>query len=477
MNSILAKKIIESGCGVYEQSLYPLVQLPQSPKYFEDDLNEAFKLLNGHQNICYENKEETEVKLKKEDEKHKKEQEAEKRKREEEAKRKEIEEENRKKEERKRKMDEERKKVEEENRMEEIKRKLEEKRRQEMEARLKKEEDEKRKKEEEEKRKKQIEAERRRKEEEEEEEANRKKQEEENRKKGEKLIKQIEERLKKQIEEKRQKEEDANSLKKEEEEKHKKQIEEERRRKEEEANRKEQEEKQGQEKENMEKKKFEMDTKLDIKQFENEQLEKIAQKNEEKSPKKSPKTSPKVKYTVIKPNLNEFFGKPVKFLITSVEKDATFYGQIEDIGNKFALLTAELQSFYSSDKAKSAKNIAVGDYIVAQFTEDLGWYRARVTSVSGDQIGVFYIDYGNSENVNKKSCKRMEKKFSEFAPILIKCKTNTKDTHILEKMADEVNCVLVRMLDEETYLIQMYDNDNKLLFDGDFDETLVQFKD
>ena len=180
---------------------------------------------------------------------------------------------------------------------------------------------------------------------------------------------------------------------------------------------------------------------------------------------------------MIKPNLNELFGKSVKFLITSVEKDATFYGQIEDIGNKFALLTAELQGFYSSDKAKSAKNIAVGDYIVAQFTEDLGWYRARVTSVSGDQIGVFYIDYGNSENVNKKSCKRMEKKFSEFAPILIKCKTNTKDTQTLEKMADEVNCVLVRMLDEETYLIQMYDNDNKLLFDGDFDETLVKFKD
>ena len=477
MNSILAKKIIESGCGVYEQSLYPLVQLPQSPQYFEDDLNEAFKLLNGHHNICYENKEETEAKLKKEDEKRKKEQEAEKRKREEEAKRKEIEEENRKKEERKRKMDEEqRKKVEEEKRMEEIKRKLEEKRKQEIEeARLKKEEDEKRKKEEEEKRKKeeeekrkkQIEAERRRKEEEE---ANRKKQ-EENRKKEE------EERLKKQIEEeKRKKEEEANRLK-EEEEKHKKQIEEERRRKEEEANRKEQEEKQGQKKENMEKKKFEIDTKLDIIQFENEQLEKIAQKNEEKSPKKSPKASPKIKYTVIKPNLNELSGKSVKFLITSVEKDATFYGQIEDIGNKFALLTAELQSFYSSDKAKSAKNIAVGDYIVAQFTEDLGWYRARVTSVSDDQIGVFYIDYGNSENVNKKSCKRMEKKFSEFAPILIKCKTNTKDTHTLEKMGDEVNCVLVRMLDEETYLIKLYDNDNKLLFGEDFDETLVKFKD
>eukprot|EP00116_Pleurobrachia_bachei_P013175 sb/3473437/ len=40
----------------------------------------------------------------------------------------------------------------------------------------------------------------------------------------------------------------------------------------------------------------------------------------------------------------------------------------------------------------------VGEMCAAQFSEDDEWYRAVITAVSGDQVQVQYIDYGNEEN-------------------------------------------------------------------------------
>lgn len=50
---------------------------------------------------------------------------------------------------------------------------------------------------------------------------------------------------------------------------------------------------------------------------------------------------------------------------------------------------------------KQTSKLAVHDLVVARFTADNELYRARVTKVDGNKISVYYIDFGNSEQVGR----------------------------------------------------------------------------
>ena len=88
--------------------------------------------------------------------------------------------------------------------------------------------------------------------------------------------------------------------------------------------------------------------------------------------------------------------------LTHIENVHKFYLQLDEHTMKIDKLAGVLESkaaeLLEADSC-SKGSLSVGDVCCAQFTEDDVWYRARVTSVSGDSddIEVFFMDYGNSE--------------------------------------------------------------------------------
>ena len=49
---------------------------------------------------------------------------------------------------------------------------------------------------------------------------------------------------------------------------------------------------------------------------------------------------------------------------------------------------------------------AVGEYVASLF--EGGWYRAKVTSLAGDVINVWYVDYGNEATCDVTNIRRLD---------------------------------------------------------------------
>ena len=75
----------------------------------------------------------------------------------------------------------------------------------------------------------------------------------------------------------------------------------------------------------------------------------------------------------------------------------------------------------SKDEGK-ANYIEPGMYFVAKFSEDEGWYRARVIQqTTREGYLVHYVDYGNSEVVNIRDMKNLPPQFSHLPSQAIEC--------------------------------------------------------
>lgn len=49
----------------------------------------------------------------------------------------------------------------------------------------------------------------------------------------------------------------------------------------------------------------------------------------------------------------------------------------------------------------------VGDLVAAPFSEDSSWYRARILGVVGDDVDVYFVDYGDSLLVSKQAIRKL----------------------------------------------------------------------
>lgn len=82
---------------------------------------------------------------------------------------------------------------------------------------------------------------------------------------------------------------------------------------------------------------------------------------------------------------------------------------------KLERLTVEFADFHSGAGQTVTSPFAAtqGSYCSAQFSHDKQWYRARVEKVTGvNNYQVFYIDYGNSENVPGSRLRPLSPQFS-----------------------------------------------------------------
>nr|CAD7596914.1 unnamed protein product [Timema genevievae] len=88
-------------------------------------------------------------------------------------------------------------------------------------------------------------------------------------------------------------------------------------------------------------------------------------------------------------------------VITEATQELHFYAQSVKEGPKLETLMAKIeQEFSANPPLAGAYNPKRGDICAAKFPHDNLWYRARVEKVSGPNVTVFYIDYGNREIIN-----------------------------------------------------------------------------
>lgn len=104
--------------------------------------------------------------------------------------------------------------------------------------------------------------------------------------------------------------------------------------------------------------------------------------------------------------------------------------------------------------------VAAGDVVCAQFTEDDAWYRARVESCTDDgQFLIRFIDYGNSDVVGTDRLAALPDKvnISSVPAFAVKCRfcglTNDLTTEQADKLrdsvADKTVAVVFRTLEDD----------------------------
>jgi staphylococcal nuclease domain-containing protein 1 len=104
-------------------------------------------------------------------------------------------------------------------------------------------------------------------------------------------------------------------------------------------------------------------------------------------------------------------------LVIEVTPELHFYAQLVEQGPKLVQLMAKIQQeFIANPPLSGAFTPKRGELCAAQFTDDRQWYRARVEKVSGSNISVFYIDYGNRAIVDSSHCAALPSSFAADKP-------------------------------------------------------------
>ncbi|XP_054006330.1 tudor domain-containing 6-like isoform X1 [Hylaeus anthracinus] len=107
-----------------------------------------------------------------------------------------------------------------------------------------------------------------------------------------------------------------------------------------------------------------------------------------------------------------FTNSPFDFFIQLSTDYAALDSLMENIASIYETGGELLQEF----------KIRKGMYCIAQYTEDLKWYRAIIKSVEGNSATVQFVDYGNTETVEFNKIKTIQKEFLKLPVQSIHCK-------------------------------------------------------
>ena len=123
--------------------------------------------------------------------------------------------------------------------------------------------------------------------------------------------------------------------------------------------------------------------------------------------------------------------------ITAVKSKTKFFCQLAKNTEALDQMMNSIDEYYAALGESQACIDAplVGSFCMATFSEDGGWYRAKIIMVVSSTVDVFYIDYGNTESLPVGSIKTLLPKFSSLPAQAIECnlKGASSSVDILEK--------------------------------------------
>lgn len=112
-----------------------------------------------------------------------------------------------------------------------------------------------------------------------------------------------------------------------------------------------------------------------------------------------------------------------KAVIPFVKSANAFWIQLDpDLVDEIMDRTDSLSLQPEFDSGRFAlAHLVVGRPCLACFAEDGRWYRARVDDVKGDMVTVYFIDYGNSSQINVKNIKRLPYDLAQQPALAYRC--------------------------------------------------------
>ncbi|XP_013386809.1 uncharacterized protein LOC106156225 isoform X2 [Lingula anatina] len=131
-------------------------------------------------------------------------------------------------------------------------------------------------------------------------------------------------------------------------------------------------------------------------------------------------------YGVPKPYTDLTFdsGQKVDVISSWVLSPHEFWVQLVESQNSLMELMEAIEQRYSSlqDAEEVLLNVVQGAACVAQYAKDGGWYRGLVQGIRGNQVQVYFVDYGNSELIPRAKVKETNPQLLQLPLQGIKCK-------------------------------------------------------
>ena len=119
-------------------------------------------------------------------------------------------------------------------------------------------------------------------------------------------------------------------------------------------------------------------------------------------------------------------GTTHKVYIVSCASPLSFVCQLTDTTELLDSISAQLEELYTTVGVgyyTLETTPKVGDFVIAQFSVDQQWYRARVKECSedGKSLEVVYIDYGNMDTVSMENVRKPDPSLAIHPPLAFEC--------------------------------------------------------
>ena len=135
-------------------------------------------------------------------------------------------------------------------------------------------------------------------------------------------------------------------------------------------------------------------------------------------------------YKVAEPSLPT---EPSTCYVSHVRSNGLAYLQLADEEENLNTLTESLQEKSVSLQAVPFNLLKIGDFCIAKYSEDEAWYRATVETTSESSVTVRFMDYGNSDTVEKsENLKCPTEELANEHPYAYECKLQGITTEALD---------------------------------------------
>ncbi|KAM3860923.1 tudor domain-containing 6-like [Diretmus argenteus] len=153
-------------------------------------------------------------------------------------------------------------------------------------------------------------------------------------------------------------------------------------------------------------------------------------------------------------------------VVQHVSNPSEFWIQTQTYANELEKLMDSISDFYrESVNENVVKNPTVGLYCAAK-AKDCHFYRATVSEVGDMQIKVFFVDYGNTEVIDRSSIRALPDKFKKLPHLALKCKlagvrpkyerwSHSATDFFTKKVIDELLNVHVTAKGDGWYVVQL----------------------
>ncbi|GAB6033485.1 hypothetical protein CHUAL_013370 [Chamberlinius hualienensis] len=108
-----------------------------------------------------------------------------------------------------------------------------------------------------------------------------------------------------------------------------------------------------------------------------------------------------------------------------------------DANLKFLDMTNKLNAKCNGDLGQNLTSPKAGIICSALYSADETWYRAKIVRVTGDEVEVYFIDYGNSDVCQLNSLKILEEEFRILPGRAVKCSLFNVKSHTGKEWSDE----------------------------------------